>query len=455
MNDTIAAISTPAGEGGIGIVRISGPEAMDVLGRVFPRALKGLEPRKMTYGHIVDSDSGTVIDEVLACFLPGPGTYTAEDTAEIYCHGGPVPLRRTLGLILRKGARLAERGEFTERAFLNGRLDLAQAEAVMDLISARTDRSFDAAMDQLDGLVSDAVKGLRAKLVDLLVDITVNIDYPEEDIEILTYDKLIKGMDELVRDSDALLLKSETGRIIRNGLKVAIVGKPNVGKSSLMNRLLRQSRAIVTEIPGTTRDTIEETLDIRGIPIVLTDTAGIRETTDTVESIGIERSKQAITGADLVVFVIDSASPLSDEDLEIKEALDPAKTIVILNKSDKGTYITKSDAAGLLPGAFVIVTSMESGLGLNELENEIYERVTSGSAEISDVPMITNVRHKDLLERSRKDIKKAKEAAEAWEPLEIVALDLEDAYEALGEIIGEAVTDDILQEVFSRFCLGK
>ena len=455
MNDTIAAISTPAGEGGIGIVRISGPEALEVLGRVFPRASKVMEPRRMTYGHIVDPEDGTVIDEVLACFLPGPGTYTAEDTAEIYCHGGPVPLRRTLGLILRSGARIAERGEFTERAFLNGRLDLAQAEAVMDLISARTDKSFDAAMDQLDGLVSDAVRRLRAKLVDMLVDITVNIDYPEEDIEILTYGKLLKGMDELIEESNTLLTKAETGRVLRNGLRVAIVGKPNVGKSSLMNRLLRSSRAIVTEIPGTTRDTIEEMLDIRGIPVVLTDTAGIRETSDTVESIGIERSRQAIEESDLVIFVIDSASSLSDEDIEIREALDPAKTIVILNKSDKGSVITKDDVSEILPGAFVIITSMESGLGLDELENEIYERVTSGNAEISDVPMITNIRHKDLLERSRRDIEKAKAAALIHEPLEIVGLDLEDAYEALGEIIGESVTDDILKEVFSRFCLGK
>jgi tRNA modification GTPase len=307
MEDTIAAIATPLGEGGIGVIRISGESAGKVMGEVFvPAGSKMPADRRMTYGHIVDPETGKVIDEVLCVFMKAPATYTAEDVVEINCHGGMVPLRKTLELVLAHGARMAEKGEFTKRAFLNGRMDLSQAEAVIDVIRARTDTTFDVAMDQLEGVLSRQIKAIRKKLLDTLVQLTVNIDYPDEDIEEMTFEKLDESLKDINEDIGRLLASASTGRIINEGLRVAIIGKPNVGKSSLMNCLLRESRAIVTEIPGTTRDTIEEFLSIRGIPVILTDTAGIRETDDKIESIGIEKSKESFNQADLIIFMLDA-----------------------------------------------------------------------------------------------------------------------------------------------------
>ncbi len=456
MEDTIAAISTAFGEGGIGLIRISGEGSLKVMREVFVPAVKGEpENRKMTYGHIVDPDNGQTIDEVLCVFMKGPGTYTAEDLVEIDCHGGMVPLRKTLELVLRKGARLAEKGEFTKRAFLNGRIDLSQAEAVINLIRARADKTYDVAIDQLEGSLSKCIRAIRKKLMDALVDLTVNIDYPDEDIEELTYSKLSKTLVEVRSDVKELLDSASTGRIINEGLKVAIIGKPNVGKSSLMNALLRESRAIVTEIPGTTRDTIEETLSIKGIPVILTDTAGIRDTDDRIETIGIERSKKSFNEADLVILVLDGSCPLSREDRQIMEYVEPGKTIAIVNKEDLGHVITADAVRELLPGIQVIATSMDLGSGLAELENAIVGRVYKGNVRQNESCMVTNVRHKGLLEDAGKSLSDAMALAKAGEPLEIVEIDVNCAYEALGEIIGEAVGDDILDEVFSRFCLGK
>lgn len=456
MEDTIAAISTAFGEGGIGIIRISGEGSLEVMKQVFVPAVKGEpENRKMTYGHIVDPDDGQTIDEVLCVWMKGPRTYTAEDLVEIDCHGGMVPLRKTLELVLRKGARLAEKGEFTKRAFLNGRIDLSQAEAVIDLIRARADKTYNVAIGQLEGSLSKRIRGIRKMLMDALVNLTVNIDYPDEDIEELTYSKLSKALEEVMLQVNELLDSASTGRIINEGLKVAIIGKPNVGKSSLMNALLRESRAIVTEIPGTTRDTIEETLSIKGIPVVLTDTAGIRDTEDRIETIGIERSKKSFNEADLVILVIDGSSPLSQEDRQIMEYVDSGKTITIVNKDDLGHVTTAEDVRALLPGLQVINTSMDRGSGLAELENAIVSRVYKGDIKQSESCMVTNVRHKALLEDAQQSLSDAMALTHAGEPLEIIEIDVNSAYEALGEIIGEAVGDDILDEVFSRFCLGK
>ena len=315
MEDTIAAVATAYGEGGIGIIRISGEKALSILEEVFEFAgeTSQIVNRRMTYGRIVDRENEQIIDEVLAIHMKGPKTYTAEDVVEINCHGSMVSLRKTLALVLRKGARLAEPGEFTKRAFLNGRLDLSQAEAVIDIIKAKTDRSFDVAMSQLEGALSLRVTEIRQKLLDLLVDITVNIDYPDEDIEELTYDKIEENILLIGEMIEKLLSTADTGRMIREGIRVAIVGKPNVGKSSLMNSLLRETRAIVTEIPGTTRDTIEEAISIRNIPVYLVDTAGIRETSDEVERLGIERSKAAFNEADFIIFIMDGSSAISDD----------------------------------------------------------------------------------------------------------------------------------------------
>ena len=454
--DTIAAIATAPGEGGIGVIRVSGPEAFSVGRRVFVSGSgNDPKPRVLTYGHIQDPDNGDTIDEVLCVFLPGPHTYTTEDTVEIDCHGGMVPLRKTLELLLRQGARTAERGEFTKRAFLGGRLDLSQAEAVMDLISAKADRSYASALDQLNGSVSRKIREIRARLVDVLVDLTVNIDYPDEDIEELTYQKLSDALMEISGSVDDLRESCETGRILREGLRVSIIGKPNVGKSSLMNALLGQARAIVTDIPGTTRDTIEESLHIRGIPVVLTDTAGIRDTEDQVESMGIERSRDAFLHADLVLWMLDGSRPLSEEDLSIREQLDSARTLVILNKTDLPQAVSVEEAENLFEGAKVIATCMKEANGLSLIEDAIEHRVISGQAAASGDVLITNARHKSLLDQTAASLADAGAAVSAGEPLELIEIDVNAAYVLLGQIIGEAVEDDILNAVFERFCLGK
>ena len=312
MEDTIAAIATAYGEGGIGIIRISGEDSRDILRKIFTGKI---ESRRLSYGKIMDENEH--IDEVLAVYMKGPKTYTGEDVVEINCHGSMVALRKTLALVLSKGARMAEPGEFTKRAFLNGRLDLSQAEAVIDVIKAKSDRSFDVAMSQLEGSLSKRIEKIRQALLDLLVEVTVNIDYPDEDIEIMTYDKARDCLCNIRNMIGELLATSGSGRMIREGIRIAIVGKPNVGKSSLMNCLLRESRAIVTEIPGTTRDTIEEAVSIRNLPVYLIDTAGIRDTDDTVEKIGIEKTKEAFNNADYIILVVDGSRPLTSEDEEI------------------------------------------------------------------------------------------------------------------------------------------
>lgn len=456
MEDTIAAIATPPGEGGIGIVRISGENAKNILDRIFvPASPNGLENRKMSYGTIVDPASENIVDEVLCVYMKGPKTYTVEDVVEINCHGGMVPLRKTLELVLKNGARIAEPGEFTKRAFLNGRLDLSQAEAVIDVIRAKTDKTFDVAMNQLEGNFSKQIKEIRKKLVDILVNITVNIDYPDEDIEEITYEKLEKDLESVAEDIDSLLSSADTGRMIQEGLNVAIIGKPNVGKSSLMNSLLNEARAIVTEIPGTTRDTIEEHLSIKGIPIRLTDTAGIRDTDDVIEKIGIEKSKESFNQADLVIFIIDSSRKISDEDMEIINIIDQKKAIVVLNKIDLEKVITRDEVELMLPEAIIIETSMEKQQGIDLIEEKIVDMVYGGKVSQSSSIMVTNVRHKNILENASKSISDGIQMTRKNEALEFIEIDVNSSYETLGEIIGETVQDDIINEVFARFCLGK
>lgn len=457
MEDTIAAISTPPGEGGIGIIRISGEDALSILKKIFrtPSGKTEMNDHLLVYGHIQDPENGQILDEVLSVYMKAPRTYTAEDVVEIDCHGGIVPLRKILQLVYRCGARPAEPGEFTERAFLNGRLDLPQAEAVMDMISARADKTYDAAIGQLSGTLSEKIRDIRAMLMDIRVLVTVNIEYPDEDIEIMTYQKLKEDLQPVLQKTAALLKTSETGRILSSGLKIAIVGKPNVGKSSLMNRMLRESRAIVTDIPGTTRDTIREDMKLRGIPISLIDTAGIRETEDQIEALGIEKSRDSWSSADLVLLVLDAGKPLSDEDVEILQHADPEKTIVIVNKADLPEKLDLQQMRNLLPGAQEISASMKQGDGLEKIEDAIEQRVYKGSVQANQQVIITNVRHKQLLEEADHHLNDAVKLADMGEPLEIIDLDLEAAYENLGEIIGDAVGDDVIEEVFSRFCLGK
>ncbi len=457
MDDTIAAVATAYGEGGIGIIRISGENSLDILNEVFEFGgeTSQIVNRRMTYGRIVDRDNNQIIDEVLAVYMKGPKTYTAEDVVEINCHGSMVSLRNTLALVLRKGARLAEPGEFTKRAFLNGRLDLSQAEAVMDLIKAKTDTGFDVAMSQLEGRLSLKVTEIRQKLLDLLVDITVNIDYPDEDIEELTYDKIEENILIIGEMIDKLLATADTGRMIREGIRVAIVGKPNVGKSSLMNSLLRETRAIVTEIPGTTRDTIEEAISIKNIPVYLVDTAGIRDTSDEVERLGIERSKAAFNDADFVIFIMDGSCSISDEDREIAQYLDGRNSLVVINKIDLERGFSNEELYELISDPVIIETSLINEQGIDDIENHIQNLVYGGELSQKDSMMVNNVRHIELLERSRNSLKDAMTMTLAKEALDFIEVDVRDAYDSLGEIIGETVSDDIINEVFARFCLGK
>ena len=457
MEDTIAAIATAPGEGGIGVVRISGEKSKEILEKIFLKknSEKDLVPRMMHYGFVRNNFSGDLIDEVMAVYFKAPYSYTAEDVVEIQCHGSMVSLRKILSLVLKNGARIAESGEFTKRAFLNGRLDLSQAEAVIDLIRAKSDKSFDVALNQLEGNFSKEIRKIRAELMNSLVNITVNIDYPDEDIEQLTFENLVSALTSVRVKVEKMLQTSNTGRIMSEGLKISIIGKPNVGKSSLMNALLKETRAIVTSVPGTTRDTIEEMLTIRGIPVKLTDTAGIRQTEDIIEKIGIEKSKEAFNNADLIIFMADRSRVLDEEDFSILSHIGEKKAIVILNKTDLPKAFDETEIEKLLPKAYIIEASVANGEGIEELENVVENLVYGGEVKQSDSMMVTNVRHKNLLEEADSSLADAIEMAKACQPLELLEIDASRAYECLGAIIGEAVEEDIINEVFARFCLGK
>lgn len=450
MEDTIAAIATAYGEGGIGIIRISGEDSRDILRKIFTGKI---ESRRLSYGKIMDENEH--IDEVLAVYMKGPKTYTGEDVVEINCHGSMVALRKTLALVLSKGARMAEPGEFTKRAFLNGRLDLSQAEAVIDVIKAKSDRSFDVAISQLEGSLSKRIEKIRQALLDLLVEVTVNIDYPDEDIEIMTYDKARDCLCNIRNMIGELLATSGSGRMIREGIRIAIVGKPNVGKSSLMNCLLRESRAIVTDIPGTTRDTIEEAVSIRNLPVYLIDTAGIRDTDDTVEKIGIEKTKEAFNNADYIILVVDGSRPLTSEDEEIISYVRGRRALVLLNKRDLGAEVTVDVISEKLPDCDIIETALSKGEGLTEIEDNIESLVYGGQISQGESLMVNNVRHIDLLKHADSAAGDALSLLEIMEPLDIVEIDIRNAYDFLGEIVGDTVSDEIINEVFARFCLGK
>jgi tRNA modification GTPase len=459
MNETIAAISTAYGEGGIGIVRISGDLAAQILDQIFVPACDTPETtmknRLLRYGKIVNPETGEMVDEVLAVFMKAPATYTRQDVAEIYCHGSVIALRKTLSLTLHLGARLAEAGEFTKRAFLNGRLDLSQAEAVIDMIRAKTTKSFEVAVGQLEGKLSSEISKLRELLLDLLVNMTVNIDYPDEDIEEIVYESMLESLSQIGGEIDRLRLTADTGRILQEGLNVVIIGKPNVGKSSLMNALMRETRAIVTEIPGTTRDTIQETISLKGIPIRLTDTAGIRETNDTIEQIGIARSKESFRQADLILMMLDVSEELSEEDKYIIEHIGDKRTILLANKIDLGAKATLDEIQQFLPDAKMIETSMVSDVGLEKIEEEIQQLVYGGKVSQGESLMITNARQENLLREAGHAVADAAAMTKDSEPLELIEVDVRRGYDLLGEIVGETVSDDIISEVFARFCLGK
>ena len=452
--DTIVAISTPLGEGAIGIIRLSGPEAFKIADEIFrPINRKEVLNRQMVYGHIYKNEK--IVDEVMLVKMAAPSTYTKENIVEINCHGGYIPLKEILELCLAKGARLAERGEFTMRAFLNGRIDLMQAESVMDLVSAKTTAGFNIAMNQLEGSLSKKVKDLRAKLIHLMAQVEVSIDYPEEDIEDITYSQISDVLSELEVHILQMLKHSKNGKIIREGLKTVIIGKPNVGKSSLMNALLRDSRAIVTEVAGTTRDLIEEFMNIGGIPIKLVDTAGIRETHDVVEKIGVERSKLVFNDADLIIFMLNASEPLTEEDLMLMELVKEKHAIVLINKTDLEMKIDEDEINTHLNDKVIIKTSMELELGIEDVEKAIQDMVLSGQTTFDQSDMVSNSRHIQLIEKALNHVIDAKSAVSNHLPYDFIEVDIKDAILALGQVTGESVESDLLNNIFSHFCLGK
>ena len=455
LEDTIAAISTPLGEGGIAIVRLSGKKAIEIAEKVFrpkkERALHTVRSHSMLYGHIIETGTETVIDEVLLSVMKAPHTYTREDVVEINCHGGMLPTRKVLETVLQAGARLAEPGEFTFRAFMNGRIDLSQAEATIDLIRAKTERSGRIALEQLSGRLSEKITLYRDQVAEITAHIEAYIDFPEEELELDTKEEILGKIQEIVAALEALSATYEEGRLFREGLAVAIVGRPNVGKSSLLNALMERDRAIVTELPGTTRDVIEEYISINGIPVRIMDTAGIRETHDLAESEGVRRSLQAIEGADLILTVLDASVPLGKEDQYILERIKGRKSILVLNKTDLSQRL---DEEGLPPDIPKVRISAKHGDGLEELKKAIEHSVVHDAAASEGI-MITNLRHKQAIDTAKEALLRARAAIEASQPYEIIALELRDSLDRLGEIVGAVTTDDILNMIFSQFCIGK
>ena len=454
MSDTIAAISTAPGEGGVGIVRISGPDSLKIMKRVLKKCPLNPIPRHAYYSHVVD-DEGKIIDEVLAIYMKAPHTYTCEDVVELQAHGSNVSLRLILRSVLKAGARPAEPGEFTKIAFLNGRLDLSQAEAVIDLIRAESEIPLSIAADQLGGHLGKEVREIRNELKDILAQMAVNIDFPDEDIEQITFEEFTKGITKSRDRVLSLLHSADSGRIAKEGIKIAISGRPNVGKSSLMNALLGENRAIVTDIPGTTRDTIEECASVSGYPLVLIDTAGIRETEDLIEKIGIERSRKAMDRADLVLMVFDGSKELNDEDKIIADAAKGKKVLAVINKKDLGCIIKENEIKEILPECNIVTTSLIDSHGPEIIRNKIEEVFLAGAVKSSAGNIITNERHRQALERTKESLNDSLNLLENMKPLEITEIEVHEAYDSLGEIIGETAGEEILDTVFSRFCLGK
>ncbi len=455
--DTIAAISTPVGEGGISVIRVSGPDAIPVADRIYrgKNLLKDVPTHTVHYGRIVDPSSNEQVDEVLVTVMRKPRTFTREDVVEISCHGGIIPVQKTLELLLAHGARLAEPGEFTKRAFLNGRIDLSQAEAVMDLIRAKTDSAAKVALSQHEGRLSRLIQQLRNDILEVLAHLAVNVDYPEYDAEQLTAQLLRERSEHIARELGQLLETARQGKIYREGIKTVIVGRPNVGKSSLMNALTHENKAIVTEIPGTTRDVIEEYVNVRGIPLHLLDTAGIRETEDIIERIGVERSHQALAQADLVLLLLNYAEPLTDADRNLLSLVLKHTSIVIVNKTDLPRRIDLEEVHNLIGEIPLITTSLKEEKGIGHLEEAISRLFQLGKVELSDGTYVSNVRHIHLLRKALESVREVIRGIDMGVPLDMVEIDLKNAWESLGEVIGEAVSEDLIDHIFSQFCLGK
>lgn len=457
ITDTIAAISSAAGNSGIGIIRVSGDEAIEVVDKIFRPAnknkkLANVESHTVHYGHIMDGDK--TLDQVLVIVMKNPHSYTVEDTVEIDCHGGMLILKKVLDLVLKNGARTAEPGEFTKRAFLNGRIDLSQAEAVMDLINSKNDFALNSSIEQLKGGVSDAIKDIRKDIIYHIAFIESALDDPEH-ISLDGYDEEITEMlNENINKIRKLVNSFDNGRIMKEGIKTVILGKPNAGKSSLLNLMLGEDRAIVTDIEGTTRDTLEENINFNGLSLKIIDTAGIRDTEDLVERIGVNKAKEIAKEGDLIIYVVDGSRELDDNDREIIKLINDKQAIILVNKSDMDTVINidelKKDS-----NRDVILFSAKNGEGMEQLEEEIRNMFYSGKVTYNDQVYITNARHKEALENALESLKQVKNSVDAGMPEDFYSIDLMDAYTDLGLIIGESVEDDLVNEIFSKFCMGK
>ncbi|GAB6137146.1 tRNA uridine-5-carboxymethylaminomethyl(34) synthesis GTPase MnmE [Halanaerobaculum tunisiense] len=457
--DTIAAISTAVSEGGIGIVRISGPEAIEIADTVFKskgnKSLTEVDSYTAHYGHLVHPTTDQTVDEVITLVMRAPKTYTTEDIVEIDCHGGTVILKKILDLVLHQGARLADPGEFTKRAFLNGRIDLSQAEAVIDLIRSQTEANLEVAVDQLEGGLAAKVTAIRQDIVSLLAHLEATIDFPEDEIDDFSSAELGERIDQVIAKVDKLLQTSERGKIIKEGIEAAIIGRPNVGKSTLLNSLLREKRAIVTEVPGTTRDVIEEVINLDGIPVKIIDTAGIREAEDEVERIGIEKSEEFLAKADVVLLVLDLNQGIAQEDRELIAATEDKERVIVANKLDlenEVDWATVKDLAGDSP---IVKTAAVDNKGIDDLEEVISDLAFSGQVQASNQTLITNLRHKNALDRAKQSLSDVKETFNQGLPNDFLTIDLREALEAVGEITGDTLSEDIIDQIFADFCLGK
>lgn len=455
--ETISSISTPVGEGAIAIVRLSGATALEIADTLYKgkKPLSEVDSHTINYGHIVDPDTGETVEEVMAAVMRAPRTYTREDIVEINCHGGIHTVNRVLQLTLKNGAKMAEPGEFTKRAFLNGRIDLSQAEGVMDFIRSKTNEASKVANQQMQGRLRDYIEQLRQSVLNILAQVEVNIDYPEyDDVEEATTSFLLEEAKKVETDIQYLLKTSAEGRILREGLSTVIVGKPNVGKSSLLNYLIQDNKAIVTEVAGTTRDVLEEYVNVNGIPLKLVDTAGIRDTDDIVEKIGVERSRKALNDAELILYVLNNNERLTAEDIELLDSIQDKRVIAIVNKLD---LENKLDVEGIsqkydMP---IVKTSIINSSGVDELEEKIAELFFEGGISSTDSTYLSNNRHISLLDEAHRSIKDAVESAEMDVPIDMVQIDLVKTWELLGEVIGEDVSEQLIDKLFSQFCLGK
>lgn len=453
--DTIAAIATPIGEGGISIIRVSGENALEIVNKIFRGAnLNKVASHTIHYGHIIDYANKDVVDEVLVTVMLAPKTFTRENTVEVSCHGGLLVTQKILQLILDNGARMATPGEFTKRAFINGRIDLTQAESIMDIIEAKTDRARQVAMKQLEGGLLFEIRKLRQELLNTMAHEEVNIDYPEYDMDDVTSKEMYDKAQQVIKEIDKLLATAQEGKVVRSGFATAIVGRPNVGKSSLLNYLSKEEKAIVTNIAGTTRDTLEEYVSLKGILLKLIDTAGIRQTDDIVEKIGVERSKRAITESDLVLLLINSSEELTEEDQKLLELTQDKKRIIILNKADQVAKITKKDIQKITDSPIVTISVLKKKnmIGLEEAIKSLFlQGITDSKSEV----MVTNQRQNDLLRKAKQSLIEAIEAINDNMPLDLVQIDLKEAWDSLGEITGDTAPDELITQLFSKFCLGK